>query len=98
MSYADDVKIFMNIMAQSPEGLNDPQLIGKFSKAKFQLHAMDSMNQMQAQQPMPQPTGGTISPPMGNSTTSEPLGATGMENQPMQDEGQGTDQVPPTMQ
>ena len=84
MSYADDVKIFMNIMAQSPEGLNDPQLIGKFSKAKFQLHAMDSMNQMQAQQPMPQGVGGMISPQQGNSMPTEQLGATGLENQPMQ--------------
>ena len=55
MSYADDVKIFMNIMAQSPDGLSDPDLIGKFTKAKATLHGMQSMNQMQAMAPPPMP-------------------------------------------
>lgn len=97
MSAEDELKVFTNILGQSPQGLNDPNLIGKFAKAKFQLNMMGSMGEMQAQQAMSQPPQGTISPPMGNPATSEPLGATGMENQPMQNEGQGMEQVPPTM-
>jgi hypothetical protein len=53
MSYADDLKIFMNIMAQSPDGLGDPQLISKFAKAKAGLNMMSSMNEMQAQNVVP---------------------------------------------
>lgn len=47
MSYKDDVKIFINILGQSPEGLNDPQLIGKFAKAKAMINAMDSYTALQ---------------------------------------------------
>jgi hypothetical protein len=45
MSYRDDYTLFLNLMGQSPEGLGDPMLIGKFSKAKFQLNQMQSMAQ-----------------------------------------------------
>ena len=87
MSYKDDVKIFLNIMAQSPDGLADPQLIGKFSKAKAQLHAMSSMADMQAQNPAPQVAnpnaGGTIPPAVAQDTAQEPLGANMAQNQPL---------------
>jgi hypothetical protein len=72
MSYADDLKIFMNIIAQSPDGLGDPQLIGKFAKAKAGLNMMSSMNEMQAQNVMP-PAPIQPASPMGVS--QEPLGA-----------------------
>ena len=95
MSAEDELKIFQNILGQSPQGLNDPNLIGKFAKAKFQLNMMGSMGEMQAQQPMPQVAGGTMSPQMGNPATSEPLGATGMENQQTPtDNGQGEMGIP----
>lgn len=81
MSYKDDVKIFLNIMAQSPDGLGDPQLIGKFSKAKAQLHALDSYSQLQAMNNAPQtsnqPLQSTIAPQTDGSATpnpQEPLG------------------------
>ena len=83
ISYNDQLKILQNILAQSPEGLSDPNLIGKFAKAKAFLHAQQSMEAMK-NSPMvtpqaPQPT------QMGQpdqSTTNEPLGATGLPNQP----------------
>src|ERR1035437_10207393 len=75
MSYRDDYKIFLNIMAQSPDGLGDPQLIGKFAKAKAQLHAIDSMNQMQAMNNSPmmanQSPQGTMLPTSNNTATSD---------------------------
>ena len=86
MSYADDLKIFMNIMAQSPEGLSDPQLIGKFSKAKAQLNQFDSMSAMQSQNVAPPvPT----QPPLGAQT---PLGGESIPQ--MQNEGQGALNLP----
>ena len=89
MSYKDDVKIFLNIMAQSPDGLADPQLIGKFSKAKAQLHAMSSMADMQAMNNAPQtsvqaPQSTIGSPAVDNATQppQEPLGQdTGIPSQ-----------------
>lgn len=60
MSYADDLKIFMNILAQSPDGMSDPQLVNKFAKAKSMLNGLQSMNQMQAQGMIPPPS----APPM----------------------------------
>jgi hypothetical protein len=81
MSAQDDLKIFLNIMAQSPNGLADPQLIGKFSRAKAQLHAMSSMADIQAMnnapQMPPQAPQSTISPESGQSVAQppqEPLG------------------------
>jgi hypothetical protein len=94
----EELKIFQNILGQSPQGLNDPNLIGKFAKAKFQLNMMGSMSEMQAQQALSQPPQGTMSPPIGNNATSEPLGSVGAENQsmqpPMQNEGQGALNLP----
>ena len=85
MSAVDELKIFQNILAQSPQGLNDPNLIGKFAKAKFQMHTMDSMNEMQTQNMpptgSPQPPQPTQTGQAGNSAPQEELGATGLENQ-----------------
>ena len=85
MSASDDLKIFMNIIAQSDSGLNDPHLIAKFSQAKARLHLMDSANQIQAQNLAPQlsqmPPQATQS---GQAIPSTPLGDNGLnpsENQ-----------------
>jgi hypothetical protein len=98
MSYADDLRIFMNIMAQSPEGLSDPNLIAKFSKAKFQLNQMASMDQINAQNmPLQTPVGTpqtTQTPPMGNNANQEPLGATGLNQANPMDNGQGSMNLP----
>jgi hypothetical protein len=94
MSYADDVKIFLNIMAQSPDGLSDPQLISKFSKAKATLHVNDSMNAMQAQDMVSQNV--MSNTPIGQPSQGmpqEPLGATNTLNQPPM-EGQGELNLP----
>jgi hypothetical protein len=77
MSASDDLKIFLNILAQSKDGLNDPALIGNFSKAKAQLHMMSSMEEINRNNPLtnaPQSVQSTNSPQMGNTATSEPLG------------------------
>lgn len=66
MSYADDLKIFMNILAQSPDGMSDPQLVNKFAKAKSMLNGLQSMNQMQAQNIVP-----SAPPPMAPSVPTE---------------------------
>jgi hypothetical protein len=87
MSAKDDLKIFQNIIAQSPDGLGDPNLIGKFSKAKSMLYQFDSASAMQSQAVAAPMT----SAPMG--APQEPLGATGMPNQP-QMEGQGALNLP----
>lgn len=83
MSYADDLKIFMNILAQSPDGMSDPQLVNKFAKAKSMLNGLQSMNQMQAQnivppippQVPPQVTPQEGQPPMEGTATSTPQGS-----------------------
>jgi hypothetical protein len=66
MSAKDDLTIFLNIMAQSDSGLGDPHLIGKFSKAKAQLHALDSFNALQTQIPPPIST-----PPIQNAPQNQ---------------------------
>ena len=84
MSAQDDLKIFMNILAQSPNGLSDPDLIGKFSKSKAMMNAMSSMDAMRAQQPIIPPSGtilGTLGGQPPQSPT-EPLGAVNTLNQP----------------
>jgi hypothetical protein len=103
LSAVDELKIFENVLAQSPQGLNDPELIGKFTKAKSYLHRLDSLNQIQTQQNMttqasPQGAGGMIPSQQGNPTPQGQLGATGLENQQnqpsMQQGGQGTLNLP----
>ena len=78
----------MNILAQSPNGLSDPDLIGKFTKSKAMLHAMDSMTAMQAQMPPP-----PIAQPQNIAPTAsnEPLGATISDQT-----AQSTTPIPPT--
>jgi hypothetical protein len=72
MSYKDDLKIFLNIMAQSPDGLGDPQLIGKFAKAKAVLHAQQSMEQMSNSPMMAnQSPQGTMSPTSNNTAQND---------------------------
>jgi hypothetical protein len=91
MTAQDELILFTNILAQSPEGLSDPHLIAKFAKAKFQLHAMSSLADIQAQNntvlPTPQVAGGTISPPPVSDTAQSDNGQIPMDNQPL---------VPPT--
>jgi hypothetical protein len=86
MSAKDDLKIYMNILAQSPDGLSDPNLIGKFSKAKAQLNQFDSMAAMQSQ-PVAPPV--PTQPPIGAQT---PLGGESIPQ--MQNEGQGALNLP----
>jgi hypothetical protein len=94
MSYKDDYVLFMNLMAQSPEGLGDPMLIGKFSKAKFQLNQMSAMAE---NMPIasPQPSQGIQSLQMAQGMPNEQLGATGLENNPNpMNSGQGGMNLP----
>ena len=98
ISASDQLIVFQNILAQSPEGLNDPNLIGKFAKAKAQLHALSSMQQMNSQNIAPtmpiQAAGGVNTPSPDQSTTQGQLGATNDQNQPNPQEGQGTLNLP----
>ena len=73
LSPTEELIVAGNILAQSPKGLDDPEFIGKFFKAKFQLHAMTSMDAMQAQMPPP-----PIAQPQDIAPTAsnEALGAT----------------------
>ena len=78
MSAQDDLKIFLNIMASSQSGLNDPDLIGKFARSKAQVNAFGTMAEIQAQQPIVPPT-----PPVTqNNVPTEPLGGGGMPSAP----------------
>jgi hypothetical protein len=98
LSAQEELKIFQNIIAQSPQGLGDPELIGKFAKVKATLHVMDSMGQVQSNNApisAPQTLQGT---PTGqpDQSTQEPLATanTGQDQPPMQNEGQGTMNLP----
>lgn len=72
ISYNDQLKILQNILAQSPEGLSDPNLIGKFAKAKAFLHAQQSMEAIKNSPMIPnQSATAPISAPVDTST---PLG------------------------
>jgi hypothetical protein len=86
MSYNDDLKIFYNLLAQSPLGLSDPHLIGKFAKAKSLLHQFDSFNAVQAHKkantaPV-QPLQTPISGQPDQSTTPTPVGSGGLQGAP----------------
>jgi len=96
ISAQDELKIFENLLAQSPDGLSDPNLIGKFAKAKSVLHQMDSYNAMQNMPPaMPQMgMGGMIAPQSNNLPTNTPLGENIPTDQPTSMEGQGTLNLP----
>ena len=85
----DELTIFQNILAQSPQGLSDPNLIGKFAQAKAKLHIMNSMGQIQQQQAQMQPQAnsmqnqGQTAPMTGQptpSTTQGDLGANSIGN------------------
>ena len=96
ISYNDQLKILQNILAQSPEGLSDPNLIGKFAKAKAFLHAQQSMEQMK-NSPMVANQGATapISAPVDTSTPLAGNSPTDTQNQPPdQTGGQGTLNLP----
>jgi hypothetical protein len=98
LSAEDELKIFMNILGQSPQGINDPNLIGKFAQAKFQYHAMNSMDEINKMNPPTSPVQApqsTNSPQMGDNATQDALGqnsglndATGQDQSQMQAEGQ----------
>ena len=89
MSANDDLKIFYNLMAQSDSGINDPMLIGKFSKAKAQLHAMDSYKQMQAM---------NNSPMMANQSATAPISSPVDISTPLGGNAPNTPQNQPTAQ
>jgi len=75
ISASDQLKIFQNILAQSPEGLSDPNLIGKFAKAKAFLHAQASIEQINAQKNSPMMANqGATAPNVNQVDTSTPLG------------------------
>jgi hypothetical protein len=94
MSANDDLKIFYNLMAQSDSGINDPMLIGKFSKAKAQLHAMDSYKQMQAMNNSPMMANQSATDPNANQVdTSTPLGQNLPQDAQSQPSTQGQPQV-----
>jgi hypothetical protein len=66
-------------------GLNDPELIGKFSQAKSQYHAMQSMEAVNAQNYPPQ----SVNMPMNQNNSpqampSTPLGDIGQNPSPEQ--------------
>ena len=87
MSYADDLKIFMNIMAQSPNGLSDSDLIGKFSRSKATLNALHSMGELQAQMPPPQPIAPTMqNSPNGGGETA-PISSEQIQSTPTEESG-----------
>ena len=71
-------------MAQSQSGLGDPDLIGKFSRAKATLNQFDSMEQMQAQ--MPQPAPPVIPQNQGQGMPNQPLSPLGEPPVPPTDE------------
>jgi len=99
MSAKDDYKIALNILARV--GINSPDFVKEYAKAKATLHAFDSMDMLQGQM-MPQnsPNNAISAPPTdqaGQSTTQEPLGAQNAINQPNQPnsmEGQGALNLP----
>jgi hypothetical protein len=102
LSAQEELKIFENILAQSKMGLNDPELIGKFSQAKSQYHAMQSMEAVNAQNYPPQ----SVNMPMNQNNSprampSAPLGGGGLpqaQESPVEEnnatEGQGTLNLP----
>jgi hypothetical protein len=95
MTRKEELIVFQNILAQSELGLDDPNLIGKFAKAKAFIHRVSSIEAMNAQNNVnltaPQPPQSTISPEVGQSTAPMPTEANSMQNQaPMQQEGQGS--------
>jgi hypothetical protein len=84
MSAVDDYKIALNILAKF--GINHPDFIKEYAKAKNLLHQFDSMNQIQAHNKAyvkpTQPVQAPISVQPDQSTAQEPLGATGLQNAP----------------
>lgn len=84
-SAEDELKIFLNLMAQSPDGLGDPQLIGKFAKAKAFLHAQQSLEQMNSQNiapVMPNQSVTATNAPLPDQSTAQP--STMHQNDPNQ--------------
>jgi hypothetical protein len=96
----DKLRLFQNILAQSPEGLNDPNLIGKFAKAQFDLHRMNSMDEINKMNPPTSPVQApqsNNSPQMGDSATSDQLGQnSGLNDQNGQSADMSQGQSQPT--
>jgi hypothetical protein len=92
MSAVDDYKIALNILAKF--GINHPDFIKEYAKAKNLLHQFDSMNQIQAHNKTQiKPVQAPISGQPDQSTAQEPLGQnTGVNqpNTPSVPQGQGT--------
>ena len=86
ISYNDQLKILQNILAQSPEGLSDPNLVGKFAKAKAFLHAQQSMEQIKN------------SPMVANQGATAPISAPVDTSTPLGDNSPNTPQSQPTAQ
>jgi hypothetical protein len=84
MSSSDDYKIALNIISRI--GINSPDFLQEYAKAKSLIHMMDTSNQMQAMNNAPMMTNQPVSAPISGqpdqSTTQEPLGATGLQNAP----------------
>ena len=84
MSAVDDYKIALNILSKL--GINHPDFMKEYAKAKNMLHQFDSFNAVQAHKkantaPV-QPLQTPISGQPDQSTAQEPLGATGLQNAP----------------
>jgi hypothetical protein len=85
MSSVDDYKMALNILART--GIDSPDFVKEFAKAKATLHQMSSTNQVQGQNSapvMPQDALGGTQMGQPPQSTNEPLGAVNTLNQPNQ--------------
>jgi hypothetical protein len=95
ISAEDELKIFQNILAQSPKGLADPELIGKFARAKATLHAFDSMDMLQSQMmPPTQPQPDQNAQLGQNNAISDTIAPQSTNTPPQTQEGQGSLKLP----
>jgi hypothetical protein len=84
MSCVDDYKIALNILAKL--GINHPDFIKEYAKAKNMLHQFDSFNAVQHHKNthvsvLQSPQSTQVGQP-DQSTAQEPLGATGLQSAP----------------
>lgn len=92
----DELTLFQNIIAQSPQGLNDPNLIGKFAKAKFDYHRMNSQAEIDRLNPPSSPVQVPQQPISPEAANVPPEGDQG-SNMPITDStGQDQTQGQPT--
>lgn len=79
MSSVDDYRMALNILART--GIDSPEFVREFAKAKAILHGISSMNQMQSQNILPTtPQTGIGGTQTGQPTQSTPQGQLGDPN------------------